>query len=143
MKNFFVKDFLVSFDVAAIDNVLENFVQGKIISLRAVDDFTNFPPVENYSWNWYLLESFLRKHSEKFIFHNAEINNSNIGAIYPKSMHFADYLDVQVAVVLQEKIPLEPEEVGNFLIEKGFRGQRSTKVIQRIIQQAKEILNLR
>ena len=138
----FVKSELVNFSIAAVDDALEKILQGKIIPLRAINDFTNFPPVENYSWNLFLLESFLRKYSEKFIFTSAHFNNSNIGAIYPASMNFADYLDVQVAAVVQEKILLEPEEVGNFLVEKGYRGQRSVKIIQRIIQQAKKILNL-
>ena len=138
----FVKSELVNFSIAAVDNALENFVQGKIIPLRAINDFTNFPPVENYSWNLFLLESFLRKYSKNFVFNTAHINNSNIGAIYPASMNFTDYLEVQVAAVIQEKILLEPEEVGNFLVEKGYRGQRSVKIIQRIIQQAKKILSL-
>ena len=138
----FVKSELVNFSIAAVDDALEKILQGKIIPLRAINDFTNFPPVENYSWNLFLLESFLRKYSERFIFTSAHFNNSNIGAIYPASMNFADYLDVQVAAVVQEKILLEPEEVGNFLVEKGYRGQRSVKIIQRIIQQAKKILSL-
>ena len=141
-EDLFVKDSLINFDVAAVDDALENFVQKKIIPIRAVNDFTNFPPIENYSWNLYLLESFLRKYSEKFIFTSAHFNNSNIGAIYPASMNFADYLDVQVAAVIQEKILLKPEEVGNFLVGEGYRGQRSVKIIQRVIQQAKKILNL-
>lgn len=141
-EKFFVKDSLVNFDVAAVDNALENFMQKKIIPLRAVDDFTNFPPVENYSWNLFLLESFLRKHSKKFIFDTPNFNNANIGAVYPASMNFSDYLDVQVAAVIQEKILLEPETIGNFLVEQGYRGQRSAKVIQRVIQKAKKILNL-
>ena len=138
----FVKNDSVSFDIAAVDYALEKFVQGKIIPLRAVKDFTKFPPVENYSWNLFLLESFLKKYSEKFIFDTTYISSSNIGAIYPKSMKFTDYLDVQVAAVIQEKILLEPEAVGNFLVGEGYRGQRSAKIIQRVIQQAKKILSL-
>ena len=93
----FVKDELVKFNVAATDDAIENFAQGKIIPLRSVNDFTNFPPVENYSWNLYLLESFLRKYSKNFVLNFSYYNNSNIGAIYPASMNFADYLEVQVA----------------------------------------------
>ena len=141
-EKFFVKDSLINFDVAAVDDALENFVQKKIIPIRAVNDFTNFPPIANYSWNLFLLESFLRKYSKKYFFNAPHINNSNIGAIYPASMNFADYFDVQVAAVIQEKISLEPEAIGNFLVGEGYRGQRSVKIIQRIIQQAEKILTL-
>ena len=86
-KNFFVKDALINFDVPGIDAALNSFVQGKVIPLRAVTSFTGFPPVEGYSWNLFLLESFLRRFSKKYSFMaaGANVNNSNIGAIFPKS----------------------------------------------------------
>ena len=62
-KNLFVKDSLINFDVTGVDEALTSFVQGKIISLRSVTSFTGFPSVEGYSWNLFLLESFLRKYS--------------------------------------------------------------------------------
>lgn len=139
-KNLFVKDSLISFDIAAVDEALTPFVFGKIISLRSVTSFTGFPPVTGYSWNLFLLESFLRKYSEKYSYAAPAANSSNVGAIYPKSMKFKDYLDVQVAAVVQEKIPLEKSAVEEFLIEQGFRLRRINKVTDDIIFRAQEIL---
>ena len=51
-------------------------------------------------------------------------------------MKFEDYLDVQAAVVVQEKIPLEKFAVEEFLIGQGFRAKRITKVTERIIARA-------
>lgn len=141
-ENLFVKDSLINFDVAEIDEALTPFVQDKIISLRAVTSFTGFPPVECYSWNLFLLESFLRKYSKKFIYVTLNSNSANIGAIYPKTMNFSDYLDVQVAVIIQENIPLEKSAVENFLVEQGFRTNRIDKVTNMIIEHTQEILNL-
>ena len=138
-KNLFVKDSLIDFDVAGVDEALSPFVQGKIISLRSVTSFTGFPPVDGYSWNLFLLESFLRKYSEKYSYAAPAANSSNVGAIYPKSMKFKDYLDVQVAAVVQEKIPIEKSAVEDFLIEHGFRMKRIDKVTDRIIARAQEI----
>ncbi len=142
-KNFFVKDELINFDVDEIDNALKIFVKGKIISLRAVTSFTGFPSVAGYSWNLFLLESFLRKFSRQYFFHNPAPNSANVGAIYPKSMKFEDYLDVQAAVVVQEKIPLEKSAVENFLIDKGYRARRIGKVNERIIARAQKMIDER
>lgn len=141
-KNLFVNDSLINFDVAAVDEALTPFVQGKIISLRSVTSFTGFPPVAGYSWNLFLLESFLRKYSEKYTYHVPAANSSNTGAIYPKSMKFKDYLDVQIAAVVQEKIPLEKSAVEDFLIGQGFRVNRIKKVTERIIAGVQEIQRL-
>ena len=139
-KNSFVRDSLINFDVAGVDEALNPFVQGKIISLRSVNSFTGFPPIEGYSWNLFLLESFLRKYSEKYTYDAPAANSANVGAIYPKSMKFKDYLDVQVAVVVQENLPLEKFSVEEFLIGQGFRAKRIDKVTARIISLAQEIL---
>ena len=141
-ENFFVKDELINFDVAEIDEALTPFVQGKIISLRAVTSFTGFPPVVGYSWNLFLLESFLRKYSEKFSHSAPNANSANIGAIFPKSMTFENYFDVQIAVLLQENIPLEKSAVENFLVEQGFRATRNKKITLQLLEKAQEISNL-
>ena len=140
-ENFFVKDKLINFDVAEIDEALTPFVQGKIISLRAVTSFTGFPPVVGYSWNLFLLESFLRKYSEKFSHSAPNANSANIGAIFPKSMTFENYFDVQIAVLLQENIPIEKSAVENFLVEQGFRATRNKKITLQLIEKAQEISN--
>lgn len=139
-KNLFVRDSLICFDVAAIDDSLDSFVQNKIIPLRAVSSFTGFPSVENYSWNLFLLESFLRKFSQKYSFDTSAANSLNVGAVYPKSMNFLDYAQLQASVILQEKLPLEESAVENFLIKNGFRAKRIDKATKRIIALAQEII---
>ncbi len=142
-KNFFVKDALINFDVAEIDKALKPFVKRKIIPLRGVISFTGFPPVEGYSWNLFLLESFLRKFSRKYVYDTPAANSVNAGAIYPKSMEFKNYLDVQAAVILQENIPLEKYAVEAFLISQGYRKVRIDKITERIIARAQEMIDER
>ena len=142
-KNLFVKDSLIKFDVKGIDNALTPFVQGKIIPIRAVTSFTGFPPAEGYTWNLFLLESFLRKYSRKYVYHTAVANSANVGAIYPESMNFEDYLEVQAAVVVQEKIPLNKSSVENFLVNRGFRIKRIASTTNRIISAAEDILRMK
>ena len=140
-EKFFVKDALINFDVAGVDDALTPFVQGKIIPLRAVTSFTGFPPVEGYSWNLFLLESFLRKYSRRYVYDAPAANNASTGAIYPKSMKFKDYLDVQASAVVQENIPLEKPAVEEFLIGQGYRKTRIDKVTERVIARAQEIID--
>ena len=143
-KNLLVKDELITFDVDGVDEALTPFVQGKIIPLRGVTNFTGFPPVEGYSWNLFLLESFLPKHSRQYVFSTTPgTNSANIGAIYPNSMEFADYLDVQAAAVVQENIPLEKSAVEEFLVSQGYRAMRIDKITERIIARAQEMINER
>lgn len=140
-ENLFVKNSSVSFDVAGIDEALTSFVGEKIIPLRAVTSFTGFPPVEGYAWNLHLLESFLRHYSKKFSYDKPATNNASAGAIYPKSMRFENYFDVQVAAVIQEKIPLEKNSVEEFLVGQGYRLKRIDKLTSEIIEAAQKILN--
>lgn len=142
-KNLFVKDELIDFDITGIDAALNSFVQGKIISLRDVTSFTGFPTVKGYSWNLFLLESFLRKFSRRYVYASPAANSANLGAIFPKSMNFEGYLDVQAAVVVQENIPLEKSLVEEFLIGHGFRAKRIDKVTARIIIRAQEFIDER
>lgn len=140
-KNLFVRDSLIKFDVPAIDDALSPFVQGKIISIRNVTSFTGFPPVAPYSWNLFLLESFLRKFSQNFACDSPSFNSLNVGAIFPKSMHFKDYRHLQAAVVAQENITLDKNSVDNFLVAQGYRVQRIANVTEDIIRKAQKILD--
>ena len=139
-KNLFVNDSLISFDVRAVDDALTSFVQGKIIPLRSVTSFVGFPALQGYSWNLFLLESFLRKYSQKYFYDTSTANSSNVGAIYPKSMNLEDYLDVQSSVILQENIPLEKAAVENFLSAQGYRSRRFAKATERVIARAHTML---
>ena len=137
-KDLLVNEELIKFEVKDIDTALNSFVQGKIIALRDVNDFSTFPPVEGYGWNLYLLESFLRKYSLNYTFDSPATNNSLIGAIYPKTMKFEDYLEVQAAVIRQENIQLNEESIAKFLIGKGFRKAKKKSVITEILYAAQE-----
>ena len=140
-KDLFVKDSLIHFNVPAIDDALTSFVQKKIISLRSVTSFTGFPSIDGYSWNLFLLESFLKKYSKKYLYDAPTLNSTNVGAIYPKSMKFKGYLDVQSFVIIQERVPLEISAVENFLSEQGYRARRTGRATERVIARARTMLS--
>ncbi|MBR3051009.1 MAG: hypothetical protein IKI08_07690 [Selenomonadaceae bacterium] len=135
-EKIFVKATRIKFDIDEIDAALTPFVQEKIIPLKAVTSFSGFPPVEGYSWNLFMLESFLRRYSRKYRFMTQCAGNANIGAIYPRSMKFKDYFDVQLAAILNANVPLEKNAVKNFLSEQGYRQNHFDDVCERIISRA-------
>ena len=140
-KNLFVADTLINFDVAGVDEALAPFVQNKIVSLRSVTSFTGFPYVAGCTWNLFLLESFLRKYSRRYTYAAPTANSSNVGAIFPKTMKFKDYHDVQAAAVAQENIPLEKSNIENFLLQQGFRAKKVPRMTERIISRIQKFLN--
>ena len=142
-ENLFVANTAVKFDIGGVDDALKSFVRGKIISLRAITSFIGFPSVAGYSWNLFMLESFLRKFSRKFSCLTPNLHNLKIGAIYPKALKFNDYLEVQAAVLLQEKVPLEKSPVEDFLVRHGFRAKRVDKITERVIIRAQEMISER
>ena len=140
-KDLFMRDSLIVFDVDGVDSALNSFVQDKIIALRDVNDFSMFPPVKGYSWNLYMLESFLRKYSRRYNFDTAAANNSLMGAIYPKSRTFENYTDVQASIIVQENIPLDEKSIAEFLISRGIRKTKNKNALAEILNRAQEILD--
>ena len=140
-KNLFVRKKAVHFHSEDIDDALDSFVRDKIISLRSVTSFATFPPVENFVWNAYLLESFLRNFSWRYKFIAPSENNSCLGAIYPQWMHFKNYLEIQAKVLVQEKIPLSPKPAERFLRNFGFRARLSKNATEQILRLAQKFSN--
>lgn len=145
-KNLFVKEALLKFNVPAIDEALSPFVQGKIIALSDITSFSTFAPVEDFrgfewEWNLYLLESFLRKKSNRFNYHTSSTSNFARGAICPREKIFQSYVDLMSAVVVQEKVPLNTTSINDFLIAKNFRTKRVSRVTSSIIERAHVLMS--
>lgn len=144
-KTLFVKTSHLHFDVAGIDEALNQIVHGKIISLSDVTGFETFAPVKDdrgfeWEWNLYLLESFLRRVSRRYKIHFSATNPMN-GAICPREKIFLNYVDLISAVVLQENVPLNATSVNNFLLTKNFRARRVDDLSTSIIERAQVMMH--
>ena len=127
----FVSDDQVFFDVKAIDDALEQFIPEKVIPLSAVTSFTSFPDAEDFSWNWFMLDCFLRRFSEKFSIIGGPAQTGVVGGVFPKSMHFDSYVDMMAYAILQEGIELSENKVADYLVGKKYilrRGKITKKV---------------
>ena len=135
-EKIFVKSTRIKFDIKEIDEALTPFVQEKITPLQAITSFNGFPPIKGYSWNLFLLESFLRRYSRKYRFMTRCAGNSKSRSNLSASMKFKDYLDVQSAAVVNANIPLEKNTIKKFLIEKGYGATHFENINEQIISRA-------
>jgi hypothetical protein len=134
-KRTFVSDDEIRFDIEAVDAALGLFVRKNVIPLQAVTSFTSFPYINGYSWNLYLIESYCRRFSKRFMYQCLSVNSRNVGAIFKRSAGFTDYAEVLAAVVANAGIELDMIKVGDFLFDSGYIARR-TSVISDVITKA-------
>ncbi len=140
-QNLFVAKSSISFNVKEIDDVLDSFCHGNYISLRCVDSFVFFPYVD-FTWNKYLLESYVYSFSNKYkLIHSSFGEKSCIGAIVKKSSNINCLDDLLIDVLSSSDISLEKEKALDFLFEEEYLGQRSYKNIDSILIKANEKRN--
>jgi hypothetical protein len=117
----------VNFDTSKIDEVLVTFSPEDYIPLKAVKHFHSFPPVENYPWNLYLLESFVRRFSCIFRYDAPSTpNNQSVGVIVRKSSHWTNYKQITNDVITKAGIAkTDKNGIYDFLIANGYICTRS------------------
>lgn len=119
----------------AIDNAIALFVQNRMISIKSISSFTSFPWVEGYSWNLYLVESFVRRFSKRFRIDGWPAATSYVGCISPKQAEYPSYEDRLAAIVFQDRVVLDEKSIGDYLTSNKFILRR-TSVVKTILGKA-------
>ena len=135
-KDTFVSDYKIRFDTDTIDNALDLFVHRDVIPLQAVTSFTSFPYIDGYKWNLYLLESYCKRFSKRFMYQCLSVNSMNVGAVFRRSAGFEDYLDVLATAIAVSNIELNDKVVGDYLFEKRYVAQR-TSAVSKVVAKAR------
>ena len=135
-KDTFIGDSEISFDTETTDNALSLFVHTDVISLQSVTSFTSFPYIDGYPWNWYLLESYCKRFSKRFMYQCLSVNSRNVGAVFRKSAGFIDYIDVLATAVAASNIELNDKVVGNYLFERRYIAKR-TGAVSKVVAKAR------
>ncbi len=120
--NTFVSDKMVSFDIAAIDSILNTIVYENGIGLKEVTTFNAFPFC-GYAWNLYLLESYCRRFSKKYRYACITPNSKNAGAIILKE-NTCSYHEIMAHAISRTAINISETEVFDYLISAGFMLRR-------------------
>lgn len=134
-QNRFVADRFVEFDVAAIDSLLDEIIDGDFTAIRGIATFAAFP-VCGQVWNHYLLESYCHRYSKKYRLSVMNYNDKNAGIIVKKSSRLK-YKDMLAIVASKADVPLTVESVGAYLCSAGYLAKSKYAGLGDIVDQAK------
>lgn len=127
-SKFVSKDNIV-FDVPATDAAIANYCSGEYVTILDINTFVAFPYC-SYRWNNYLLESFVAQYSKQFKLMHSRYNKDNtIGAIVKRTSAFSDYDEILIDAVANSKVPLNENDVLDYLQEKGYIARRRSDFI--------------
>lgn len=132
----FVADRYVHFDVEAIDNVIDSFVDG-FAAIKEVTTFALFP-ICGQPWSHYLLESYCYRYSKKYKYRMNLYNGRNAGAVVESSIDW-DYNEILAQAVARSGIELESEVIGQYLYETGYMARSKFNLLSEIGERANEI----
>ena len=137
----FVAPSMISFDVALIDSFLDTCIHGKVMPLGAFHDFSQFPAVPGWSWNWYLLEAFLKRSSQKFRLLVPSVASKEIaGVVVRQDAAIDDVLDACAMVATEAGLSDDDaESIGNYLQKNRCILRRRTTLITPIMERMKMI----
>ena len=124
----YVSDASIQFNVEAVDHAISLFVGNRIIPITAITSYTSFPDVPGYSWNLYLVESFLRRFSKRFTIDGGPAQMSYVGGISSAERHFDSYEDRLAHAVIQDGVTLTEEAIGRYLTDRKYILRRSETV---------------
>ena len=130
-SKFVSKDNIV-FDVPATDAAIANYCSGEYVTILDINTFVAFPYC-SYRWNNYLLESFVAQYSKQFKLMHSRYNKDNtIGAIVKRTSAFSDYDEILIDAVANSKVPLNENDVLDYLQEKGYIARRRSDFLSKI-----------
>ena len=135
----YVSDASIQFNVDAVDHAISLFVGNRIIPITAITSYTSFPDIPGYSWNLYLVESFLRRFSKRFTIDGGPAQMSYVGGISSSDRNFASYEDRLAHAVIQDGVTLTEEAIGRYLTDCKYILRRS-EIVRRTLNKAR-ILN--
>lgn len=135
----YVSDASIQFNVDAVDHAISLFVGNRIIPITAITSYTSFPDIPGYSWNLYLVESFLRRFSKRFTIDGGPAQMSYVGGISSSDRDFASYEDRLAHAVIQDGVTLTEEAIGRYLTDCKYILRRS-EIVRRTLNKAR-ILN--
>jgi len=136
----FVAPGMVPFDIAAIDSAIANVCEDVPMPLGSFTNLSNFPAVPGWTWNAYLLESFLRRSSAAFrLLSSTSFTKDPTGAVVPRKLDDCSPEDIFAVIARRCGVAAETEEVGNFLVATQCIMRRTPKTVGAVVARMKEL----
>ena len=127
----------ISFDIDAIDSLLESMCPGDYIPLQEIQLFLSFPNI-GYMWNSYLLESYLYQVSKKFhLLHVSFGKKGAYGAMVKNTAPYQGYRELAIEVLSESNAVNSKEAALQYLVNHGYQARRRLDDIDGILKAAK------
>ena len=134
-----VRNDQITFDVDAVDKVLDVLCTDSYMSIPNVGLYLQFPEM-SVKWNGYLLESYLYKYSKLFrLVHIGFSTKDYCGIMVRRASPFLDYEEVVVDFLSHSQDWNTKEEVLALLVEQGFQKRKKYTRIEALMQKAKPL----
>mgnify|MGYP002524399642 FL=1 len=129
----FISKNRASFNVDKTDQTIDLFCQNEYIPISSIQNFAMFPDA-GFSWNKYLLESYIFLFSKKYCLLNRGFNrNSAIGVIVKKSSGYESFNDLIEDELANSNIELNKETALDYLVDKGYLARRSFSDLEELL----------
>ena len=132
----FVADLFLTFDVAGIDTLLEQYIKDEFDAITSISVFTLFPSC-GMGWNYYILESYVYRFSQKFRLSNYNFNDKNAGIIVSRKC-LLTYEEMLAKEVVRKNVPCEKGAIGIHLCQNGFTAKSKMTLYDVVIEKTKK-----
>lgn len=138
--NEFVSQNYIHFNIEKTDEVLGKIITKDFIPLQEFIFFTLLPDC-GYTWNSFLIESYVYNHSKLFCLMHASMFNTTmaLGSIVKKSAHIPDFESMVALSVIENNIRLNQDDIINHMCEKKYINRHRYKDTQKIIKKAMQL----
>lgn len=133
--NELVRKDLVHFDIKAIDRVLEEMCQDEYIPINDITLFLHFP-ASNYSWNIFVLESYLKYSNEFELYHVSYSENGVFGIVVRKNSIHKDYRQVVIDMLAKNNEWTDEATALAWIVKKGCQARKRWTGFDKVIIEA-------
>lgn len=125
------------FDVEKVDTAIDVLCPEGFTSITGIFPFSGFPYC-GYSWNCWLLESYLTHFSKKFrLLHSSYNANNCVGAVVKKEMNITTFDDLLALVLANSNLSkLDKQTALQYWTESGYLARRSYSNVEKTIIKA-------
>lgn len=130
----------VNFDVQAVDSAIENFFSKDYLLFSDIGSFMSFP-YAGYSWNSYLLESYVFHFSKKFSLSHNSFSKGLTGAIVRKGSKLEEFRVLFAHAAADSNVPLSEKDVMSWAVANELTATRRYSDISYVLSSAKKLRN--
>ena len=123
-----------------MDSAIDNFFSKDYLLFSNIGSFMSFP-YAGYSWNSYLLESYVFHFSKKFSLSHNSFSKGLTGAIVRKGSEFEEFRVLFAHAAADSNVPLSEKDVMSWAVANELTATRRYSDISYVLSSAKKLRN--